>query len=214
MANTPLEFINLAYGGSSVLYDQETWYPQDFMIEGRPEYGAAMPWMKAADHFRGVMYGNKRSLDFEGGGERLSTKVGENTTIAVLAIPQYSQLHGFEFRVDSVFTDNAGQPVAGVQTELRLATTGEVIATIPLDAKGATYVPLTGVLAKLYTDYGNDAIEMVLQSVPTPTETEDEFVCVPLPCADGFGLCVSMAVNFINNAIEPRCERPCEDSPE
>lgn len=214
MANTPLAFINLAYGGAVALKEQETWYPQDFTITGRPEYGTAMPWLKAADHFRGVMYGNKRSLDFADGSERLSTKVGEGTVIGLLAIPQYSHLHGLEVRVDSVFTDAAGLPVAGVQAVFKLASTGETIATVPLDAKGATYTKLDGVIAELYTAYGNDAIEMVLESVPTSTGKDDEFVCVPLPCDEGFGLCISVAVNFINNAIEPRCERPCEDSPE
>lgn len=214
MATSPVAFLNLAYGGSSTLVEQENWYPQDFLIDGRPEYGTGQPNMKAADHFRGVMYGNKRSLDFESGSENLSAKVGEGTVLAILAIPQYSVLKGFEFRVDSVFTDATGAAVAGVQAELKLASTGEVIATVPLDAQAATYVELEGLLAATYTDYGNDAIEMVFSSVPASTGADDEFVCVTLPCEDGYGLCVSAAVNFINNTIEPRCERPCEDSPQ
>lgn len=214
MANTPIPFINLAYGGASALKEQETWYPQDFTITGRPEYGSAMPWLKAADHFRGVMYGNKRSLDFADGSEQLSTKVGDGTVVGLLAIPQYSHMYGLEIRVDSPFTDATGAPLLGVEAVFKLATTGEVIATVPLDAKGASYVALDGVLANLYTDYGNDAIEMELTAVPASTAVDDEFVCVTLPCGDGYGLCLSVAVNFINNSLEARCERPCENSPE
>lgn len=216
MATPKLDFINLAYGGATALKEQNSAFPQDFTITGRPEYGTALPWLKAADHFRGVMYGNKRSLDFstaEGANShRLGDQLKTGTVIGLLAIPQYSHLYGLEVRVDKAMLDVNGDLVAGAAAEFKLATTGEVIATVPLDATGATYTPLDGVLAELYTAYGNDAIEMTLVSIPEATGTDDEFVCVPLPCDEGFDLCISVAVNFINNAIEPRCEKPCDEA--
>ena len=212
MATPKLDFINLAFGGASALKEQNSAWPQDFAVTGRPEYGTAMEWLKAADHFRGVMYGNKRSLDFASGSEKLSNQIKTGTVVGALAIPQYSQLHGLEVRVDAPLTDVSGALVTGAAAVFKLATTGEELATVPLDEVGAVYVPLADVVAELYTSYGNDAIEFELVSIPDSTAVDDEFVCVPLPCEEGFSLCFSMAVNFINNAIEPRCQRICPDA--
>jgi hypothetical protein len=211
MATAKLDFINLAFGGATALKDQNSAFPQDFAVTGRPEYGTAMEWLKAADHFRGVTYGNKRSLDFYAGSEHLSDRIKTGTVIGLLAIPQYSWLMGLEVRVDAPMRDAAGALVTGAAAKFMLATTGEVLATVPLDAAGAKYFDLADLVGERYTDYGNDAIEMELVAIPADAGVDDEFVCVPLVCENGFSLCLSTAVNFINNAIEPRCQAICED---
>lgn len=215
MSTSPrVTFMNIAFGGASHnIYPRDTWYPQDFAVVGRPEYGTTPP-LKPADHFRGVTYGNKISLDFADGDDHLGCLIQDQTVLGLLAIPQYSLLQGLEVRVDSVFTDTTGAPVSGVTAEFKLASTGELLATVPLDVKGGTYVSFTTLPAVKYTDYGTDAIEMKLIGVPAVPNSTETFVCVPMTCDGCFGLCISAAVNFVNNAIEPNCQRPCDASPQ
>lgn len=212
MGKPKLDFINLAYGGAIDLHDQLSNYPQDFAIANRPEYGAATPWLKPADHMRGVMYGNKRHFDLSNPMEDISDRIKEGTVIGILAIPQYSRLHGLEVRIERPLTNVDNDVVMGSTIEVKLASTGEVLANVPVDATGAFYYELADLVAEKYTAYGNDAIEFTFMGVPEETLSDDEILCVPLPCASGWSMCMSIAVNYINNAMEERCQRPCDTS--
>lgn len=201
------EFINIAYGGHNDAKDG-TIPTQNFVIDGRPEYGSGTPELKAADHFRGVEYGSPRNINLETDELLNNGQLGEGTIVGAVAIPAHSVKMGVEWRVDLPLMDGEGELVAGATAEVRLASDESVLGTIELDAKGSGYFVFEGDRVADYTDT-TDAIELVFSGLPDSEGTTETFGCVELACETKLSLCMTVAVNYINNAIEHKCRPFC-----
>lgn len=209
MATPKLGFINLAFGGKSALKEANSAFPQDFVVPNRPEYGSNVEPLKTAGHFMGAMYGNKRSLDLLKGSENIAGRLATGGIVGMVAIPKYSRMFGVEVRIDSPLVNPDGVIVTGATVKLKLASTATVIATVPIDAIGTFYYDLDGIVPNTWVGDWTDTIEIEFAGVPVSTAVDDEFACIPLPCLEDMGLCISVAVNYINNAIENRCQEVC-----
>ena len=197
------QFINMALGGLHSGTEKLSAYDQEFSVPGRAEYGSTAKALKMAGEWAGALYRSNRRVDF--GRERALAKLEDGVTIGLWAVPAFSVLYGLEFRVESPL--RVGKDiVVGATATIKLATTGDVLAVVPLDAVGAQYIELYVAKEAAYNPFTNDAIEITIDGIPAPTEESTTFGCVELECENPISLCISGSLNILNNALERICQ--------
>lgn len=211
---------NLAFGGDNTANQNNSLYPQNAYIAGRPEFGDYDTILKPADHWRGGVYAPVRHMSFDDPQHQcalneVGRKLVTGDTFLTHLIPAKSLVTGFSYTVHT--------PVEGVNFTVQLAA-GTVLNTEdPPVAEPVVLGTIDGSVAgdgwfqldtPFYVDGStNDAIEIVVDAWPTPEEEDvEEDPCgVYGPCPVGVPFCWSSVVYYQNGRYENWCYDTCYD---
>ncbi len=200
---------NFAQGGDIHYNENMALYPQNAYIAGKPEYGSSTTLLKPAHHWEGGHYAPVRHLSFgddqhQIGLNNASTKLKTGDNFLTHILPSMSLFTDLHYVVHT--------PVAGVNFEIRLASTGAVLGTIDGSVAGDNWITVAG--GGIYIpSASNDGVEFAVDAWPvtTPAPVATDPCGVFAACEVPVKFCMTVTAFYKHARAEEYCSPTCWD---